>query len=220
MKSAIASISFLVFVLGLYTVLSSTTNRIAEPSESQDSIVDGRDNKAYSIVKIGTQVWFAENLRYESPASICYKKKKTSCNESGRLYPSSELGIVCPKGWRVPTIKDWNMLKANFLQDSIYALLDTVHWNHSVNHTNESGLSIRGSGYQMEKRLFLGEGIASTLWINQFNRFDEYYHVHLYGGDGISFEQSGHVTNEVFHAHPIEDIENRSFSIRCMCEQG
>ena len=61
--------------------------------------------------------------------------------------------------------------------------------------------------------------MATTLWLNQINKYDEYYHVHLYGGKGIAFEKSNHITNEVFHAHPIEDVKNRRFSIRCMCDK-
>ncbi|MEO1655005.1 MAG: hypothetical protein AAFU64_15765, partial [Bacteroidota bacterium] len=65
MKSAIASLSFFVLVLALYTGFSSTTNRIEGSLEQGGVLIDDRDNKAYSIVKIGAQLWFAENLRYE-----------------------------------------------------------------------------------------------------------------------------------------------------------
>ena len=181
------------------------------------SIVDERDQNEYGFVEIGNQRWFTENLRFQTSNSVCYWKKKEDCGTIGRLYPSDELEKACPEGWRVPNINDWNTLKAHFQSDSIYALLDTIGWSNTSDHTNASGLSIQGTGYQMEKRLFFGEGIASTLWLNQSNKYEEYYHVHLYGGKGLKFEKSNFTTNEVFHAHPIEDLANRRFSIRCMC---
>ena len=102
----------------------------------------------------------------------------------------------------MPNIKDWNTLKSNFQNDSIYALLDTVAWKNSINHSNTTELSIQGVGYQFKKKLFIGEGVATTFWLNQINKYDEYYHVHIYSGKGIQFEKSNYITNEVFHAHP------------------
>lgn len=184
------------------------------------TITDIRDQEQYGIVTVGEQIWFAENLRFKSSSSICYKNKTPYCTRLGRLYPASELDSACPPGWRVPKVDDWNQLKAYFLNDSIHALLDTIGWVSSNKHSNASGLSIQGSGYQMKKRLFIGNGTASTLWLNQRNKYDEYYHTHLYGGKGIYFEQSNFTTNEVFHAHPIEDLANRRFSIRCLCDKS
>lgn len=134
-----------------------------------------------------------ENLKFKTPNSICYKKKEDNCDKFGILS------------------------KSNFQKDSIYALLDTISWKNSVNHSNTTGLSIQGVGYQFKKRLFIREGVATTLWLNQLNKYDEFYHVHLYDTKGGQFEKSNYITNEVFHAHPIEDLKNRRFSIRCMC---
>lgn len=212
-------------ILALIILISSCKTALSEKSmiydenKSIQTFFDKRDNTTYRIVEIGQQIWFAENLKYHSPKSICYKKKEKNCHEHGRLYSYDELDIVCPLGWRVPNIKDWQVLKSNFEQESIYALLDTHNWEDKENHTNESKFSLQGAGYQFKRKLFLGEGRATTLWINQFNKFDEYYHVHIYGGKGTFFKKSNHYLNEVFHAHPIEDLANRRFSIRCVCDK-
>ena len=35
--------------------------------------------------------------------------------------------------------------------------------------------------------------MATTFWLNQINKYDEYYHVHIYGGKGIQFEKSNYI---------------------------
>jgi len=217
MKKPIYILLGLIFIIGCKSIGNSTYKQNSK-KVNQEVVIDIRDNREYGIVRIGEFKWFSENLKFQSPKSKCYKNKKINCEKYGRIYPSSELETVCPKGWRVPNVKDWEYLKEQFKNDTIYALLDTVNWSNRVNHTNKSKLSIQSTGYQMEKRLFVGEGSSTSFWLNQFNKYDEYFHVHIYGGNGISFEKSGLTTNEVFHAHPIENIENRRFAIRCLCE--
>ena len=187
-------------------------------SLSNSVIIDKRDNEKYEVVRIKSQVWFKNNLRYHSKDSKCYGNKKKNC-KFGRLYGVNNLDSICPVGWSVPNLEDWDVLKNSFGQDSIYALLDTLNWSVASNHTNESGLSLRGDGYQFGKREYIGNHQAMSIWLNQINKFDEFYHVHIYGGEGTYFKKSDYRTNEVLHAHPIENLENRRFSIRCICEK-
>ena len=184
-----------------------------------ESIKDIRDGKVYKTVEISNQIWFAENLNFKTPKSLCYKKRKKNCEKYGRLYPFDELKTACPKGWRVPNIEDWEVLKKNFSDNPILDLFDKNGWKNSENHRNNSGLSIQGSGYQFKRRLFIGEEISTTIWIDEMNNFGEYFHAHLYGGEGAYFEATDFRTNEVFHAHPIENIAHRRFPIRCVCNK-
>lgn len=183
------------------------------------TINDSRDGQVYKTVEIDQQVWFAENLNFKTPKSVCYKKQKKNCEKHGRLYPFDELKMACPIGWRVPNIEDWKRLKNNFSDNPILDLLDKNGWKNSEKHRNNSGLSLQGAGYQFKRRLFIGEAKATTLWIDEMNDFGEFFHAHLYGGDGTYFEATDYRTNEVFHAHPIENLEHRRFSIRCVCDK-
>ncbi len=95
-------------------------NTPAPPAE--DTFTDPRDGQTYQIVTIGKegtyksgdqQVWFAENLNYETAASWWYENNADTGDIYGRLYTWDAAMQACPAGWHLPSDEEWKTLEMN-----------------------------------------------------------------------------------------------------------
>jgi uncharacterized protein (TIGR02145 family) len=91
------------------TVASSTNGNAGA---EKNTFTDPRDGKVYKTIKIGRQVWLAENLNYDAPGSVCYDNDPKNGEEYGRLYNWETARKACPPGWHLPGRHEWGVLSS------------------------------------------------------------------------------------------------------------
>jgi uncharacterized protein (TIGR02145 family) len=142
------------------TMLLIGCKKDEESDETTGEFTDSRDGQVYKWVKIGNQVWMAENLNYETPNSWWYDNNSANGDIYGRLYtwaaamngesssnsvPSGVQG-VCPDGWHLPSDAEWTVLTDYLGGESVAGgkmkEAGTVHWNSpNTGATNSSGFT-------------------------------------------------------------------------------
>jgi uncharacterized protein (TIGR02145 family) len=155
-------------------------------------IIDQRDNEKYAIVKIGSQIWMAENLRAivlndrtvipiitegkywgkaYTPACCYYMNQKKNAGSYGVLYNwyTVQSGKLCPTGWHVPSDQDWEVLINEVGGEAIAGghlkEIGFVHWS-SPNYlaTDKVGFAGLPGGYRLPNGSFCCEENYGFYW--------------------------------------------------------
>ncbi len=151
------------------------------------------DGNIYHSVTIGRQVWMMENLKtthYNDSTEIPDVKKQAVWNNlqtaaycsylgsknnqsHGKLYNwyAVNKGTLCPRGWHVPTRKDWKILVDFLGGDSVAGpALQVFNPKHTL-VSAETGLPLKfnSSGFQAlpagkRQADFVGQGEHAWFW--------------------------------------------------------
>ncbi len=132
------------------------------------TFTDSRDGKEYQVVKIGEQVWMAENLAYkpESGNFWAYENKASNVEQYGYLYDFETAKQVVPEGWRLPSKDDLEALVAHYGADSKTAF--------EKMSADANGLKMEYSGWwYQESNQFSRMGDEVGFWSSTPNTEDE-----------------------------------------------
>jgi uncharacterized protein (TIGR02145 family) len=174
------SIITLAATLGLAITLTATLALAQEKS----TFTDTRDKKTYKTVKIGKQVWMAENLNFEAKeGSMCYDNKPDNCKKYGRLYYWETATEVCPNGWHLPDDTEWDKLldyvdgtsgtENYYMSETAGKYLKAKSWDKN-NGTDKFGFSALPGGECDNSAKYVGcvlIGINGFWWGNASNEF-------------------------------------------------
>lgn len=163
-------------------------------------LVDSRDGNEYAVTLIAGVYWMAENLRYADSTSMinlkvnswCHKDDK-KCTKYGRLYSwtaamdldnkflstyggrnnGDKTQGICPAGWYLPSLSDWQTLRMNV---DLYnngegagtSLKSIKTWDEFENvpaPTNRFGFNALASGRRNnDGETFLSTGQTAFFW--------------------------------------------------------
>ncbi len=148
---------------------------------NRGTFIDERDGQEYKYTTIGSQVWMAENLKYEAEYSACDTGKENFCELYGRYYSLQLNGsiaeslderfvdTVCPNGWHIPTIGEWTEMinvVGGFGRASAEVLNGKENWGFT-NYPGQDacGFTVLPAGFFMAPNMDLGsEGVNAIFW--------------------------------------------------------
>lgn len=224
-------------ILTLLTFLLLFAACEKDPFEaSSGTFTDERDGREYKWVKIGDQIWMAENLAYVpyvcAPDSQCgiwiygYNGEGsygTNYHTYGALYDWETAMEVCPEGWHLPSDEEWMELERylGMKEKEIdlwacrgsdvniggkLAATGNNYWSESFVKTNETGFTALPGG---ERNIWNVEDMFHFKSINSISTF----------WTSSDFDEKHAINRTIVNGDCIDrmiEFKNAGFSIRCI----
>ena len=82
---------------------------INDDNPSRGTVEDTLTGKTYKTLTLGIYTWIDENIvdKDMSVKSTCYAYDDKNCPVYGRLYMQKNASDMCPSGFKLPTVSDW-----------------------------------------------------------------------------------------------------------------
>jgi uncharacterized protein (TIGR02145 family) len=205
---------------------------VHNPALAYGSMADQEGN-IYRTIKIGTQTWMAENLKttkYRNGESIpnimnntqwanlttgalnSYNNNIANDCPYGKLYnwyAVNDNRGICPLGWHVPSLTEWNLLITN-AGGSNQAMISlkssgSFYWQspNNINGSNSTGFSA------------LPSGLGFTNGGHQYINFDSLWWTSTVSGNNSYYVGMRNAVNpQSIFSFP--DNKNYAFCVRCI----
>jgi uncharacterized protein (TIGR02145 family) len=197
-------------------------------------LTDPRDGKIYTTVNIGGRWWMAQNLNYgtrilagylqkdnDIPEKYCYNNDESYCDLYGGLYQWGETMQydtvettrgICPPGWHVPSVSEWDELIASLGGDALAGgalkLNGTAFWDEpNTGATNSSGFAALGAGTKVfSNSIFHQEHQQTEFWSSYFDKV-------YYGTKVIALKYNSGAVDR------FAEERREGISVRCIKDQ-
>lgn len=168
------------------TTIPDDSGDVPTSDDFNGTLTDPRDGHVYKTVTIGSQIWMAKNLNYETADSYCYGDDASNCTSYGRLYSwplsvgktDAECGWnvsctlptvvqgICPSGWHLPSAAEFETLIAAVGGESSAgkALKSKSGWFNDGNGTDAYGFSAYPGGNKGSSGKYVSKGSSAFFW--------------------------------------------------------
>lgn len=192
------------------------------------------DGNSYKTVVIGSQKWFAENLKTtklndgteikqitenevwtsDTTAAFSWYNNEADANKDkyGALfnYYAVRTGKLCPTGWHVPTESDWTSLSTTLEGSGTVGgkmkEAGTEHWKNPNDYaTNESGFTALPGGYRSVDGIFNNLGNYAYFWSSS-----------LYDRSTVLFWSLRYMSGSLYR---YRSEKYCGFSVRCIADR-
>ena len=157
-------------------------NGLIGADEMKNRLLDYRDWRIYKTTVIKSQVWMAENLRYDSEGghTYCFNDDKANCRKYGRLYNYYAAKAACPDGWHLPSKAEWLTLINELGGEAAAgkALKSTSGWKSEGNGDDDYKFSALPVGYSI-KDTYYGMDEETQFWASTSYGGNTFYLVSL-----------------------------------------
>jgi len=160
---------------------------------------DSRESKSYKWVKIGTQIWMAENLKYVASNSKC----NDDCDTYGRFYNwETAKAAACPDDWHLPSQTEWKALFDYVNNDKGCDNCEAKHLKAiSGNGLDSYGFTALLGGIRLSDGTFSEVGEKGYWWSSDFKGSKAY-------GKEMNYEYE--------YAFSADEEKSTLFNVRCI----
>lgn len=193
----------LLFLLGLNAPL------LAQNKVRFGVFSDSRDQTSYPMVQIDSVWWMNANLNFPTETSLPFSLEITS--EPGRLYTYPEAQNICPTGWRLPSIDQFDDL-INIMGEVTATGIVVAPKGWMQGKQGYGIWLFHKTGMTHRKRLIAKE--SYNFWLDSGNP-DAVFHAHMYDVDK---SDKGEKLTLFRHKHESKKAirHKRKMAVRCV----